>query len=63
MSAQIAMKAWKDVRNGLIEEIENVPDDQMSFRATTDTRTIAEILQHVVQNPKDSRRRNVPGRQ
>ena len=36
MSAQIAMKAWKDVRNGLIEEIENVPDDQMSFRATTD---------------------------
>ena len=22
MSAQIAMKAWKDVRNGLIEEIE-----------------------------------------
>jgi|SRR5688572_4770915 uncharacterized damage-inducible protein DinB len=52
MSAQIAMKAWKDVRNGLIEEIEKVPDEQMSFRATKDTRTIAEILQHVVQTQK-----------
>ena len=52
MSAQIAMKSWKDVRNGLIEEVEKIPEDQMSFRATPDTRTITEILQHVVEVQK-----------
>ena len=56
------MKAWKDVRNGLIEEIENVPDDQMSFRATTDTRPLLKYFSTLFR-PKDSRRRNVPGRQ
>lgn len=49
MSAQITLKLWKDVRNGLIEEVEKIPDDQMSFRATPDTRSIAEILQHIVE--------------
>ena len=52
MSAEMIMKLWKDVRNGLIEEVEKVPDDQMSFRATPDTRTIAELLQHVVETQK-----------
>ena len=52
MSLQIAMKSWKDVRNGLIEEVEKIPEDQMSFRATPDTRSIAEILQHIVETQK-----------
>ena len=52
MSAQIGMKSWRDVRNGLIEEVEKIPDDQMSFRATPETRTIAEILQHIVETQK-----------
>ena len=52
MSAQIAVKSWKDVRNGLIEEVEKIPEDQMSFRATPDTRSIAEILQHIVETQK-----------
>jgi uncharacterized damage-inducible protein DinB len=52
MSVQIAIKSWRDVRNGLIEEIEKIPDDQMSFRATPDTRSIAEILQHIVETQK-----------
>jgi uncharacterized damage-inducible protein DinB len=52
MSAQIGMKSWRDVRNGLIEEVEKIPDDQMSFRATAETRTIAEILQHIVETQK-----------
>jgi uncharacterized damage-inducible protein DinB len=46
------MKSWKDVRNGLIEEVEKIPDDQMSFRATPDTRTIAELLQHIIETQK-----------
>ena len=52
MSLQIAMKSWKDVRNGLIEEVEKIPEEQMSFRATPDTRTIAEIIQHIVETQK-----------
>jgi len=52
MSAETAMKSWKDVRNGLIEEVEKIPEDQMSFRATPDTRSIAEILQHIVETQK-----------
>ena len=52
MSAEMIIKLWKDVRNGLIEEVEKVPDDQMSFRATPDTRSIAELLQHVVETQK-----------
>lgn len=52
MSAQTVMKSWKDVRNGLIDEVEKIPDDQMSFRATPDTRSIAEILQHIVETQK-----------
>lgn len=46
------MKSWKDVRNGLIDEVEKIPDDQMSFRATPDTRSIAELLQHIVETQK-----------
>jgi uncharacterized damage-inducible protein DinB len=52
MSAQIAMKSWKDIRNGLIDEVEKIPAEQMSFRATPDTRSIAEILQHIVETQK-----------
>ena len=52
MSAQSSMKSWKDVRNGLIEEVEKIPDDQMEFRATPDTRSVAELLQHIVETQK-----------
>ena len=52
MSVQIAMKSWTDIRNGLIDEVEKIPAEQMSFRATPDTRSIAEILQHIVEIQK-----------
>lgn len=52
MSAEIIMKLWKDARNGLIEEVEKIPEDQMSFRATPDTRSVAELLQHIVETQK-----------
>ena len=52
MSAEILIKQWQDVRNGLIDEVEKIPEDQMSFRATPDTRSIAELLQHIVETQK-----------
>ena len=52
MSAETIIALWKDVRGGLIEEVEKIPEDQFSFRATPDTRSVAEILQHVISTQK-----------
>ena len=48
MSAETLIALWKDARSGLIQEVEKIPEDQFSFRATPDTRSIAELLQHIV---------------
>jgi uncharacterized damage-inducible protein DinB len=52
MSAEVIIGMWKDVRNGLISEVEKIPDDQFSFRATPETRSISELLHHVVEVQK-----------
>jgi len=52
MSVEIIIGIWKDARNGLINEVEQIPDDQFSFRATPETRSIAEILQHIIESQK-----------
>ena len=52
MSAEMITGLWKDARGGLIKEIEKIPEDQFSFRATPDTRTVAEIIQHIVSTQK-----------
>ena len=52
MSAETIIGLWKDAREGLIQEVEKIPEDQFSFRATPDTRSIAEILQHIIQAQK-----------
>ncbi|MDQ2937183.1 MAG: DinB family protein [Acidobacteriota bacterium] len=52
MSIDRLIEGWKEVRKGLIEEASQIPDDQFSFRATPDTRSVAELLQHVVESQK-----------
>jgi uncharacterized damage-inducible protein DinB len=52
MSAETIIALWKDTRAGLIQEVEKIPEDQFSFRATPDTRSIAEILQHIISSQK-----------
>ena len=52
MSAQTIIALWKDVRSGLIQEVEKIPADQFSFRATPETRSIAELLQHIIESQK-----------
>ena len=52
MSAETIIALWKEARSGLIQEVEKVPEDQFSFRATPDTRSIAELLQHVISSQK-----------
>ena len=52
MSAETIIALWKDARGGLIQEVERIPEDQFSFRATSDTRSIAEVLQHIISAQK-----------
>ncbi len=43
------LEAWSDVRQGLIEELENIPDDRFDFRPTPETRSVAELAQHILE--------------
>ncbi|MFN2493578.1 MAG: DinB family protein [Pyrinomonadaceae bacterium] len=52
MSVDRLIEGWKEVRAGLIEEVSQIPDDQFSFRATPDTRSVGELLQHIVESQK-----------
>ena len=52
MSVDMLVGTWKEFRKGLIAEVEQIPEDKFSFRATPETRTIAEVLQHIVQVQK-----------
>jgi uncharacterized damage-inducible protein DinB len=52
MSAETIIGLWKDVRKGLIEEVEKIPEDKFSFRATPETRSISEILHHIIEVQK-----------
>jgi len=52
MSVDMLVGTWKEFRKGLIAEVEQIPEDKFSFRATPETRTIAEVLQHIGQVQK-----------
>ncbi len=52
MSAETIIALWKVTRSGLIDEVEKIPDDQFSFRATPETRSIAELVQHIIESQK-----------
>lgn len=40
---------WNNVREGFIHELELVPEDKLNFRATPETRTILELMHHVLE--------------
>lgn len=40
---------WYEVRRGLIKEVNNIPASRFTFRATLETRSITELLQHVLE--------------
>ena len=52
MSIDRLVQSWSEVRTGLINEASQIPEEQFSFRATPDTRSVAELLQHVLQAQK-----------
>lgn len=52
MSIDNLIGTWKEVRGGLMEEVALIPPDQFSFRATPETRSVSELLQHVIETQK-----------
>jgi uncharacterized damage-inducible protein DinB len=43
------LEAWSDCRTGLIEEAENIPADRFDFRPHPQSRSVSELLRHVVE--------------
>ena len=48
MSLDNLVETWKDVREGLIAEASKIPSDKFDFKATPETRSVAELLQRGV---------------
>jgi uncharacterized damage-inducible protein DinB len=52
MSIDSLITFWREVRSGLIKEVEQIPEEQFSFRASPETRSISELVQHVIEAQK-----------
>ena len=44
-----ALEAWTDARNGVVAELENLPAGDFDFRATPETRSVAELAVHILE--------------
>src|SRR5437764_12506584 len=52
MSVDAIIGSWREVRAGLIDEASQIPADKFSFRAADGMRTVAQLLQHLVESQK-----------
>ena len=43
------LEAWQGVRQGVIDEVENIPANKFGFRPTEENRTITELVQHILE--------------
>lgn len=43
------LEAWRDMRGGLIDEVTNLPAARFDFRPTPETRSVKELVQHVLE--------------
>jgi uncharacterized damage-inducible protein DinB len=48
MSAETLLALWKNARSGFITEVERIPEDKLTFKPTPETRSAAELIQHVI---------------
>jgi uncharacterized damage-inducible protein DinB len=44
-----ALEAWTDAREGLIDEVKNIPARQFAFRPNPDVRTVREVVVHILE--------------
>ena len=52
MPIETIIESWKEVRSGLIEEAAQIPADKFSFQAADNTRSVKQLLQHLVESQK-----------
>jgi uncharacterized damage-inducible protein DinB len=52
MSIDRLIESWKEVRAGFVAEVSQIPEEKFSFRATPETRSVAELVRHVVEVQK-----------
>lgn len=45
-----ALEAWKYTRDGVIDELRNLPDKDLSFRPAADSRMAFELVQHIIES-------------
>lgn len=45
-----ALESWTFARKGVIAEVENLADDDMRFRPTAKSRTVQELIAHVLES-------------
>jgi uncharacterized damage-inducible protein DinB len=44
-----AIESWEDARNGVIDEVENLPANRFDFRPTPDVRSVTELVIHILE--------------
>ena len=52
MAIENIIESWKEVRSGLIDEANQIPADKFSFQPATDTRSVRQLLQHLIESQK-----------
>src|SRR6185369_6763847 len=52
MAVENIIESWTEVRNGLIDEATLIPADQFGFQPAADTRSVRQVLQHLVESQK-----------
>jgi uncharacterized damage-inducible protein DinB len=46
------LSQWNDAREGMIKEVERIPEDKLDFRASAETRSAIELLYHVIESER-----------
>jgi uncharacterized damage-inducible protein DinB len=52
MSVENIIESWKEVRNGLIDEANQIPADKFTFQPAPESRSVTQLLQHLVESQK-----------
>lgn len=45
-----ALEAWENARKGVLDEAENIPRDRWDFRPHEESRSVGELLRHVLES-------------
>lgn len=43
------LEAWRDAREGIIAEVENLPPDKFGWRPTPEVRSVEELVRHILE--------------